>query len=89
MTAIGVGDHLQKILLECGIVAPEGCPCIEFMNQMNGWGVSGCQAHRWEILTHLQLQSKGRWLDMVNVAIHGYLNVGQLLDESIRRASQV
>jgi hypothetical protein len=50
----GAGDHLAAILRELSIPKTAGCGCDEMIAKMNQWGPDGCEAHRAEIIAHLQ-----------------------------------
>lgn len=79
------GTCLRNILQEIGIVKGPKCQCDEYASQMNQWGTIGCFERRDEIIEHLNTQYVS-WLDMVRVALAGYLTTGQLVDESLKRS---
>lgn len=83
-----VGTRLTEIIKECGVVQPEGCSCRSWAEQMDRWGIQGCNANRKAIIRHLNdSSSKSSWLDMLKVAAKGYTSTAALLDEAIRRAA--
>ena len=83
-----VGTKLAAIFAKCGIVHPKDCDCTKWMNQMDQWGIAGCQQHRAEILQRLKTAASGvSWLDMARVAISGYLTTESLLDAAINASA--
>jgi len=81
-----VGDKLHNILHECGIQQELCSTCIAWQNKMNRWGISGCEAHRKEIIEYLSTKYKGvSWATMARVGLAGYLSVHDLLNEAIER----
>jgi hypothetical protein len=83
-----VGTKLHEVLEECGVRPPANCRCREMRDQMDRWGVDGCQRHRSEILKHLDVASKETsWVDWTRVAAKGYFSSASILDEAVRRAA--
>lgn len=86
----GPGTELVAILRTLG--APECDRCKEYARQMNGWGASGCEEKRNEIIGHLEDERRklSWWAQMLagGLAIrHGLpLTTGGLVDEAIKRA---
>jgi hypothetical protein len=82
---VGPGTNLKRILIEIGIASDSYCGCDAFAVKMNRWGVEGCEVRKNEIIEHLNMQAIS-WLDMVKVALAGYLTTGSLFEECISRA---
>lgn len=85
-----VGTKLAEVIGECGIVQQEGCSCKNMQKQMDNWGIAGCKQNRPTIINHLaQATEKASWLDMAKAVGKGYLTVGMMLDEALKRAANV
>ena len=85
-----MGDLMQTLIVECGVSLPTCGKCREWIDSMNGWGISGCIQHRAEIEARLvEASTVLSWLDMIRVATHGYLTVASMVDEVIRRGRKV
>lgn len=83
-----VGTHLATIISECGVQRPAQCPCAAMENQMNLWGIDGCQQNRQGIVAHLASAASGiSWLDGAKIVARGYLSAESMLDEAIKRAA--
>lgn len=84
----GPGTELRRLVKECGLKELSGCGCASKARQMDRWGIGGCREHRAEIIGWLeQSAATASWGDALKVAAHGYLSVGALVDEAIRRAT--
>lgn len=84
-----VGDKLNEVLAECGIVRPTCAECGRWKKVMNGWGIAGCHQNRAKILDRLNSEAKAAsWLEAVGVVRKGYLSTAMILDEAIKRAAK-
>ena len=90
-----VGDKLHEILTECGIKRPTCGECEKWRRRMNEWGVDGSENNRAAILKRLNAEASSpdvkwwnKFAEHANVAMRGYISVGALLDEAIKRAAQ-
>lgn len=79
------GTCLRNVLKEIGVLTNDVCQCDEYATEMDIWGTIGCYERRDSIIGHLNTQYVS-WLDMVRVALAGYLTTGQLVDECIKRS---
>lgn len=52
-----VGTELAKLIPDWAIQFKDGCGCKDMQIKMDRWGIAGCEAHRYEIVTHLLSQS--------------------------------
>lgn len=60
------GTHLTKILESIGIFSTPICPCKAYANQMDVWGVVGCEERFDEIVQHLKdNQDQWKWSDVL------------------------
>lgn len=84
----GPGTELKKILSFIGVSTDKSCGCNEYLTKMNSWGVEGCTRHMTEIVHHLNTQEVS-WIDMVKVALGGYLTTRSLVEESIKRSREI
>lgn len=81
-----VGTKLHEVLAECGINPPTCGPCKQWVDNMNNWGISGCQEKRPEIIARLDSEAKkASWIQWAKVAAKGYLSSSMLLDEALKR----
>lgn len=81
----GPGTELRKILDSIGVREPVDCDCKSYANLMDTWGADECNRKKQEIISHLNIQAI-TWLDMIKVALAGYLTTDALVTEAIRRA---
>jgi hypothetical protein len=81
----GPGTELRKILTSVGIKEPADCDCRSYANLMDKWGSEECNRRKQEIIIHLNAQAI-TWLDMLKVAVAGYLTTDALLTEAIKRS---
>jgi hypothetical protein len=86
----GPGTEFGKLVASLGLTTPCSA-CSSLMADMNAWGPDGCESHRVEILDRLRENESqlgwGEWLKAGSKAfLAGYLSIGGLLDEAIRRA---
>jgi len=79
------GTCLRNVLKEIGIIKSDVCECDAYATEMDLWGTIGCYERRDAIIRHLNTQYVS-WLDMVRVALAGYLTTGQLVDECLKRS---
>lgn len=94
----GVGSQLWRLLEALGIQHTESCPCLEWAERLNLWGIEGCRLARREISEHLRRSAREYgWAQLANAArlalatpLAWRLDLtdlyGSVLDEAIRRA---
>lgn len=80
------GYCLYYVLKQIGI-SRSGmvCGCHSYANQMNSWGVAGCEARINEIVAHLNSQEY-TWREMFLVAKAGFFTTKRLVKHAIRKA---
>jgi len=95
-----VGTELHSMLALLGIYTSETCDCETFANQMDAWGVDGCQEHKPEILAWLEAaRTKSTWLQNLSAAVNAIKTgvaakinpldpIPGLVNEAIRRAAR-
>lgn len=65
----GPGTELEKIFKSINIKANEHCPCRAMIDQMNLWGVEGCEENFNKIVSHLdEAQHQFRWTEKIRAA---------------------
>lgn len=65
----GPGTELSKLFAMIGIKPTASCGCNNMINQMNVWGVEGCEKHFDQIVSHLnEAQHQYRWTDKLRAA---------------------
>lgn len=83
------GTALAIILGNAGVYernSGEECGCSAYAKLMDSWGWAGCVDRKQEIVQHLNLQ-KASWMDMIKVALAGYLTTESLVDEALFRSN--
>lgn len=94
LSTYGPGTELKSILSELGIKPTASCGCEAMIAKMNQWGADGCEAHREEILAHLQSAYNSADLATklragANALMQGIpMTTSGLLDLAITRASK-
>jgi hypothetical protein len=95
--APSVGSELMELFAEHGLEARSTCHCKRMAAMMDGWGLTGCGAHRPEILAHLRKEYEhASWVDRMRAAGNAALSglafkldwsdpCPGLLDEAMRR----
>lgn len=87
-----VGAELSLLLAELGIEPKSSCGCAAKAEQMDKWGIAGCEAHR-EVITGWLRENyhHATWLETIRAAWRGSFTINplvpfnSLLDEAIRR----
>lgn len=78
----GPGEELKLLLASIGLTSKGGCGCNEMANQMNSWGIEGCNApeNREKIIGWLRSKSQELgWTEKIKAGIKA-LGQGLLLD---------
>lgn len=81
----GPGTELRKLLNSIGVHEPATCNCQAYANLMDTLGAEGCSNKKPDIIEYLNTQTI-TWLDMLKVALAGYLTTDALVTEAIKRS---
>jgi hypothetical protein len=79
------GTALARILFLAGVYQSAECGCESYARQMDDWGWAGCVERKNQIIDYLNEQ-KVAWLDMIKIALAGYLTTESLVNEALNQS---